>query len=218
MAAPQQQNNDHIQKETLENSENNDLSHVPLTAESIGKILKMAREKRGQTIEDIGANIRINIDFLNHIENGRLEELPGKVYVLGFVRTYSNYLGLDENMVIASLKASPDFVNAKNKQEKVLITDVAAKPKSTSKLSIFISIMLLGLAVLGLTMFIEGDVESNALDNVLSQSKPIKLNKAKKTDSVLFESTPKNHPKEKISDRYLNQSARELKRALETAK
>lgn len=82
---------------------------TPISVVRIGEILKTAREKRKESLREAADNIKIRIAFLKNIENGQIDKLPGKVYALGFVRTYANYLGLDEHAVITTLKNAPDF-------------------------------------------------------------------------------------------------------------
>lgn len=61
----------------------------------VGEILRRAREHYGQSLSDIERALRIRACQLEAIETGHIEALPGRVYAIGFVRSYSEYLGLD---------------------------------------------------------------------------------------------------------------------------
>ncbi|MEX0814249.1 MAG: helix-turn-helix domain-containing protein [Dongiaceae bacterium] len=63
--------------------------------EQIGRLLRRAREGYGQDLVAVAAQLRIRAIYLDAIEKGRFEDLPGKTYALGFVRSYAEYLGLD---------------------------------------------------------------------------------------------------------------------------
>ncbi len=63
--------------------------------EQIGRLLRRAREGYGQDLVAVAAHLRIRAIYLDAIEKGRFEDLPGRTYALGFVRSYAEYLGLD---------------------------------------------------------------------------------------------------------------------------
>lgn len=71
---------------------------------SVGAELRMAREDRGLHIRDVVDAVRIQARYLEALEDGRVEDLPGTVYALGFVRTYAEYLGLDGPEMVARFK------------------------------------------------------------------------------------------------------------------
>lgn len=71
---------------------------------SVGDILRRARLKKGLAIEDLEIAIRVSAAHLVAIEEGRLEVLPGRVYALGFIRSYAEYVGLDGDKIIGLLK------------------------------------------------------------------------------------------------------------------
>ena len=75
--------------------------HVDLP---VGEILRRARMHYGQSLEDIARIIRIRASQLEAIEQGQLEQLPGRVYAIGFVRSYSEYLGLDGDQMVHLFK------------------------------------------------------------------------------------------------------------------
>ncbi len=71
---------------------------------TIGAELRVRREERNQTLRDVADVVRIQMRYLEALEDDRIENLPGRVYALGFVRTYAEYLGLDANDMVARFK------------------------------------------------------------------------------------------------------------------
>ncbi len=65
------------------------------TGSAIGAALQSRRESQGLTLEGVAAQLRIRAVFLQAIEAGRIAELPGAAYALGFVRSYADFLGFD---------------------------------------------------------------------------------------------------------------------------
>ncbi|HWR29103.1 MAG TPA: RodZ domain-containing protein [Negativicutes bacterium] len=61
----------------------------------IGNLLYTERRKKGLEIVDAEQATGIRGVYLNALEQGKYEVLPGEVYVKGFIRNYGNYLGLD---------------------------------------------------------------------------------------------------------------------------
>src|SRR3954470_21493988 len=68
-------------------------SEAPL--ETVGQDLRAARLKRGDEIAQVSRALKIRKDHLEALEEDRLEDLPGKTYAIGFVRSYARHLGLD---------------------------------------------------------------------------------------------------------------------------
>ncbi len=61
----------------------------------LGNWLREAREAHGLSLDEVEAQTRIRRTFLEALEKGDYQILPGEVYVHGFVRNYAVYLGLD---------------------------------------------------------------------------------------------------------------------------
>jgi cytoskeleton protein RodZ len=61
----------------------------------IGTLLRRTREGRRIAIADAAATLRLKVSYLEAIEKGAYERLPGHAYAVGFVRAYAEYLGLD---------------------------------------------------------------------------------------------------------------------------
>lgn len=71
----------------------------------IGAMLRKRREEVGQDLADISAVTHIKPMFLKAIEEGRRKDLPGTAYMIGYIRTYADYLGFDGNRLITDYHA-----------------------------------------------------------------------------------------------------------------
>ena len=68
--------------------------------ESLGKILKKARESKHLSLEEISERSRIPKHIVSIIEEDRLSEIKSSFYAKSFVKTYAGFLGaLDESGV-----------------------------------------------------------------------------------------------------------------------
>ena len=82
-------------------------------AARVGADLRAARERLGWTLPSIAAHLRIRLPYLEAIEDGRISDLPGNAYAVGFVRTYAQTLGLDPDEVARRFRAEAAEVNRK---------------------------------------------------------------------------------------------------------
>ncbi len=76
-----------------------------LAEKNVGEVLRRTREYYGKTLEDIERALRIRKSQIGAIESGDISKLPGRVYVIGFVRSYAEYLELDGARVVQLYKA-----------------------------------------------------------------------------------------------------------------
>jgi cytoskeleton protein RodZ len=83
------------------------------SAARVGADLRAARERLGWTLPDIAGHLRIRLPFLQAIEDGRIDLLPGNAYAIGFVRTYGQALGLDPDEVARRFRAEAAETNRK---------------------------------------------------------------------------------------------------------
>ena len=82
-------------------------------ASRIGAELRAARQRLGWLLPDVAATLRIRLPYLEAIEEGRLADLPGNAYAVGFLRGYSTLLGLDAAEVARRFRAEAQEVNRK---------------------------------------------------------------------------------------------------------
>lgn len=71
----------------------------------IGASLREAREHRGLSPADVQKELRIRERYLTALEEERWESLPGEAYVKGFLRTYSEFLGLNGTLYVDEYNA-----------------------------------------------------------------------------------------------------------------
>jgi helix-turn-helix protein len=70
----------------------------------IGSTLREARMRERIDISEVEAQTKIRAKYLRAIENEEWDLLPGPIYAKSFLRTYSDYLGLDSRVLIDEFK------------------------------------------------------------------------------------------------------------------
>ncbi|PCG20055.1 helix-turn-helix domain-containing protein [Brachyspira sp. G79] len=99
--------------------------------ETIGQILKNAREKKGLTIEELEASTHIVARFIKALENEEFDVLPGEIYVKGFIKNLSDKLSLDANMVLERYNLQKNGI--KSEQDLLKNTKTTKNTKKTKE-------------------------------------------------------------------------------------
>ena len=111
--------------------------------ESIGDKFKKRREEKGLFIEQIARDTNISKKFIEAIENENFSEMPGEAYLIGFFRTYADYLDIDPEEVISLYR------NTKIQEQPVPEELILKKGGSFSSNVMIISGILLAAVAIG---------------------------------------------------------------------
>ncbi len=69
---------------------------------NFGETLKRERELREISLRQISEATKINIRYLEALEENRFDALPGGLFNKGFIRAYSTYIGVDGEAMVNS--------------------------------------------------------------------------------------------------------------------
>lgn len=69
--------------------------------QSIGEMLRAARESQALSLEEAEAQTRIRVKFLRALEEGDISLLPSTTHARGFLRNYAQFLHLDVASLVA---------------------------------------------------------------------------------------------------------------------
>jgi len=70
----------------------------------LARCLKKARKSQQLNTEEIGLTLKLRPSYIEALESGDWNEMPGEVYALGFLKQYASFLGLDVNDSLEKLK------------------------------------------------------------------------------------------------------------------
>src|SRR6187401_1327929 len=73
---------------------------------SVGQYLREQREERGMSVEEVSRATRVPVSSVERIESDRFDELPGEVFVRGFLKSYARALNVPSDDVLARYTAS----------------------------------------------------------------------------------------------------------------
>ena len=71
---------------------------------TVGQRLRVAREAKGLTLEDVAAQTRIPRRHLESLENSDWQRLPAPTYTTGFAKAYASAVGLERGEIYEQLR------------------------------------------------------------------------------------------------------------------
>ena len=135
----------------------------PYTGESVAAELRRARQDSGRDLVRASGDLKIRRVYLQAIEDGRFDDLPGATYAVGFIRAYAEYLGLDSVEIVGRFK---DEVEGVNERLQLVFPTPVPESKIPSGAVLLISVLLIALAYGGWYYLSSGedDMDGQVLD------------------------------------------------------
>ena len=75
------------------------------SATDVGQALRAIREHRGLSLESLAESTRVRASYLTAIEEMRLDKLPSRPFVIGYIRAYAEALGAEPDQAVERFKA-----------------------------------------------------------------------------------------------------------------
>ena len=111
--------------------------------DSVATILREAREQHDRSLRDVASSLNIRYVYLQAIEDGQFDKLPGTTYAIGFLRSYAEHLGLDGADVVNRFKAE---VAGLDKKTQLVFPTPVPEGKVPGGALILVSVLFLALA------------------------------------------------------------------------
>lgn len=122
----------------------------------LGEVLKKARIEKNLTLDEIQEQTKIRKRYLEALEDGDFEVLPGKFYVRAFIKNYAEAIGLDADEVlkyyeddIPKLNTKSDEVIPARKPQRMRST----ASEKTSKIVINIALWAFFILIIGVLWY-----------------------------------------------------------------
>lgn len=110
---------------------------------SIGEQLRMARENKGLSIDEVAREINIARKYLAALETEDFSQFIAETYTLGFLKNYGEYLGLDVKELLSLYRI------IKIQEEPVPVEQLLHTPLNVPRILAISLITLAGLALGG---------------------------------------------------------------------
>lgn len=118
--------------------------------ETLGQYLKREREFRQIGLDEVATATRVGLNALTHIEQNSFAQLPGEVFVRGYLKAYARHIGLDPADVILRYE---DWLKVEAGPEEPALGELKIRKASTSKRN-YLWALLLAAAIIGLAAYL----------------------------------------------------------------
>lgn len=134
---------------------------------SLGETLRQARLDIGVSLQDVERETGIRRLYLEALESEDLTVLPAPVYVRGFIKVYSRFLGLDPEVMI-------DLYQPRSRREERPAIRPATPPLAVSRpVPVRLLLTLGAVALIGLALFY-----ASSLYNAASESQRLEAERS----------------------------------------
>jgi len=128
----------------------------------VGNTLREARMRRGLDILDCEAATKIRGRYLRALEEEQFEMLPGPTFVRGFLRTYSDYLGLDGRLVLEEYETRFERPKELSAFEEAMRRNRSHRRSRESRLLMVLAAVAMAGSVAGWVAAADGPAENPA--------------------------------------------------------
>jgi cytoskeletal protein RodZ len=119
--------------------------------DNFGDQLRQERERRNVALDEIARSTKIRVRYLQALEDGQHERLPGIVFAKGYVRAYAETIGADADRLVGAYVAeqrSLGRLETEASQENVLEALAAAVENDKDRAAKRVRVALIGSVLL----------------------------------------------------------------------
>lgn len=135
--------------------------------DAIGEKLKSAREEMGKSIEEIARETNIAKRFIVALEEEDFDAFPGEPYIIGFLRTYSETLGLSADEILSLYKSF------KIQEQPLPMDELIQKPnRKPLWFTLIAGVLLVGIGV-GIYFAVPAMRDKNGRETAQAEPEPV---------------------------------------------
>jgi len=134
---------------------------------TLGEKIRHLREDRRITILEASRGTKIQVRYLEFLEAGDYDSLPADVYVRGFLRSYGDFLGVDERILVKLYEKEKGIRDNMARSRNPVRNNQLASPVNISSFVFTpkkLAIVLLGLVVVSAIFYLYREVGSFSND------------------------------------------------------
>lgn len=96
---------------------------------TLGEKMKKLRGAKGVTLQQISRHTKIQQRYLEDLEEGTYDDLPADVYVRGFLRSYAEFFGVNDETLIRLYERERGIFNSMSDEESSVTSQKVLKVK-----------------------------------------------------------------------------------------
>lgn len=105
---------------------------------NIGEQLRRAREQHNVSLHAIAEKTNISVRFLDALEKGQIDKLPGGIFTRGFVRSYASQVGLDPDETVKAFVAAHPEVRADDEVDEA---QTGSRAGAAAKIALLLAVL-----------------------------------------------------------------------------
>ena len=127
----------------------------------LGEMLKIVREGKQISLDELSRQLKIKEDYLSHLEKGEYLKLPGEVFVKNFLKAYAVYFQLSSKTILSRYESEKQSFNKAEKKRVIekSFVEVAHRKKSFTVSKVF-RYALLGLIILAVLSYLGWEINN----------------------------------------------------------
>lgn len=150
----------------------------------VGKLFKDARLGKKLTIPEIATQTHIRQLYLSAIEEGNLNLLPGEIYKIGFIKTYSAFLGLDSKEILRQLELNQEVQVSYADNKYIVPTDQQQRPNKKFLYLSLVGVLIFSAGVYTINFYDRINLLMPTLSEGVTQKKLITSTAGKQKDLI----------------------------------
>ncbi|MBD3362933.1 helix-turn-helix domain-containing protein [Candidatus Dojkabacteria bacterium] len=130
------------------------------TFQKVGEKLQERRLKRGISLKQIAKELKIREKFLKALESGEYEIFPSEVYIKGFLKNYSEFLGMDSERLLKlyrrdreKVKNSSSLGNLREKGKKEMSFNLKLSYKK-GMIGMVVALIIITIGYFGVRLYL----------------------------------------------------------------
>ena len=108
--------------------------------DSIGHTLRNERQLKQLSLEELAQTTRIPLKSLQQIEADEFAQLPGDIFVRGFVRSYAKALGVDSDPLLQRFEADR---REKDQRAQLEVVGLVGEPERARRVGVAVAMIIL---------------------------------------------------------------------------
>ncbi len=110
-----------------------------------GRRLREAREAKRQSVAEVAESLHLRPSIVSAIEDGDYRQIPGELFLKGYVKSYARHVGLDEESTVAILDRELEPLREEDERARVEhpLEEIQRKKDSRRRLARFVGLAAL---------------------------------------------------------------------------
>ncbi|HEU5140485.1 MAG TPA: helix-turn-helix domain-containing protein [Bacillales bacterium] len=124
----------------------------------LGETLRNTRKEKGISLDELQASTKIQKRYLEAVEKGQFEQLPGRFYARAFIKSYAEAVGLDPDELFDAYSKEvpmsgdsvPEQLPSRSRRTRTRTPRVSSPSKASSSASSILPKIIAAVAIVGL--------------------------------------------------------------------